>query len=61
MEGVGELDDIKYIQSFAKVYIRFALYEVETKMGSFHTSFWLCKSTATLLPTKYVLSINETF
>ena len=30
-------------------------------MSTFHTSFLLRKSTATLLPTRYVLSINETF
>ena len=34
---------------------------VLSKMGTFQMSFWLYKSTATLLPTKYVLVINETF
>ena len=30
-------------------------------MSTFHTSFLLRKSTATLLPTRYVLTINESF
>ena len=34
---------------------------VWSKMGTFQMSFLLCKSTATLLSTWYVLAINKTF
>ena len=34
---------------------------VWSKMGTFQMSFWLCKSTATLLQTIYVFTINKTF
>ena len=43
---------VKTLHSFCPVW---------SKFGIFKMSFWLCKGTATLLPTIYVLANNETF
>ena len=49
---------VAYVHYRQKISMDEALYEVK---WLFSSEFLLCKSTATLLPTRYVLANNETF